>query len=68
VKLKKLLYELLDFVDDVLDPLNSRFAIKYIENIIHNGTGADKQLKVFNETKDLNKVVDLISGSFTKGI
>lgn len=65
---KQLLYELLDFVDEVLDPLGSRFAIKYIENIIKNGTGADRQLKVFEETKNLSNVVDLISGSFTKGV
>jgi carboxylate-amine ligase len=33
-----------------------------------NGTGADKQLKVFEETNDLSKVVDFITTEFTKGL
>jgi carboxylate-amine ligase len=33
-----------------------------------NGTGADKQLEVFNKTNDLSKVVDFITSEFTKGL
>ena len=32
--------------------------IAYIEKILERGTGADRQLKVFAETKDLKQVVD----------
>lgn len=60
VPTRDLIYELLDFVDDVLDELESREEIQYIQNILDNGTGAKKQLGVWHETKDLKKVVDLI--------
>ncbi|MEA5427539.1 MULTISPECIES: carboxylate-amine ligase [Arcicella] len=52
--------ELLDFVDDVLDELGSRQEVAYIKEILKNGTGADRQLAVFEETNDLKSVVDYI--------
>ncbi|MEA5401297.1 carboxylate-amine ligase [Arcicella sp. DC2W] len=52
--------ELLDFVDDVLDELGSRHEVAYIKEILKNGTGADRQLAVFDETNDLKSVVDYI--------
>ena len=60
VDTRLLLEELLAFVDDVVDELGSRKDIENIRNMIKNGTGADRQLAVFNETKDLTKVVDYI--------
>lgn len=68
VETKSLILELLDFVDDVVDELGSREQISYVHTILREGTGADKQLAVFNETNDLTKVVDLITGEFTKGL
>ena len=55
---RDLIYEYLEFVDDVLDELDSREEINYIHRILDIGTGADRQLKVFEETGDLKKVVD----------
>lgn len=55
-----LIGELMEFVDDVIDELGSREDINYIKEILKNGTGADRQLKVFHETQDLTKVVDYI--------
>jgi carboxylate-amine ligase len=60
VETRILLEELLAFVDDVVDELGSRKDIENIRNILKNGTGADRQLAVFKETKDLTKVVDYI--------
>jgi carboxylate-amine ligase len=37
----------LDFVDDVVDELGSREQINYVHQILKNGTGAAKQLAVF---------------------
>jgi glutamate---cysteine ligase / carboxylate-amine ligase len=68
VEFKSLILELLDFIDDVVDELGSREEINYLHTIIKEGTGADKQLKVFEETNDLKKVVDFVTGEFTKGI
>ncbi|WP_153798861.1 carboxylate-amine ligase [Foetidibacter luteolus] len=59
-----LIYELLDFVDDVVDQLGNRHAINYIHKMLENGTGADRQLKVYEESKSLVSVVDYIHDSF----
>jgi carboxylate-amine ligase len=58
VPLRDLILEYLDFVDDVVDGLGSRREINYIHRILEHGTGADRQLRIFQETGDLTKVVD----------
>jgi carboxylate-amine ligase len=60
VPARDLVREYLDFVDDVLDELDSRQELEYIHNIVDKGSGADRQLRVFQETGDLKKVVDYI--------
>src|ERR671913_227340 len=55
-----LIYELLDFVDDVVDHLGSRHAVNYISTMMEQGTGADRQLKVFEETGSMVSVMDYI--------
>ncbi len=60
VDTKLLINEFLEFVDDVVDDLGSRNEINYIKTILENGTGADRQLAVYNRTKNLNDVVDFI--------
>lgn len=57
---RELILEYLDFVDDVVDELGSRKEIAYIHKILEMGTGADRQLKVYEETGDLKRVVDYI--------
>jgi glutamate---cysteine ligase / carboxylate-amine ligase len=59
-----LINELLEFVDDVLDDLGSRHAVNYVTKMMDTGTGADRQLKVYEETNSLVSVVDYIHGSF----
>jgi carboxylate-amine ligase len=60
VPVRDLIYEYLQFVDDVVDELGSRNEINYIHRILENGTGADRQLRIYQETGDLTKVVDYI--------
>src|SRR6478672_6193638 len=57
VNTRVLIYELLDFVDDVLDPLGSRSAARFAEKILETGTGADRQLKVYEESGNLTAVM-----------
>ena len=57
---RELIEEYLEFVDDVLDELDSRKEVEYIREIMKMGTGADRQLKVFQETGDMKAVVDYI--------
>ena len=68
VNTRVLIYELLDFVDDVVDQLGSRHRLDIIQKIVEGGTGADKQLKVFEETNSLHKVVDFIQSQFLVNI
>jgi carboxylate-amine ligase len=57
---RELIEEYLDLIDDVLDELGSRKEIGYIRRMMEEGTGADRQLRIFQETGDLTKVVDYI--------
>ncbi len=57
---RELIEEYLEFVDDVLDELDSRKEVEYIREIMRMGTGADRQLKVFRKTGDMKAVVDYI--------
>jgi carboxylate-amine ligase len=59
---------LLDFVDDVVDHLGSRHHLSLIPKIIEEGTGADRQLAVYEETKSLKAVTDLIQSQFLLGV
>lgn len=68
VNTRVLIYELLDFVDDVVPHLGSRHAINFVHKILEQGTGADRQLAVFKENTNLNDVVDYISTSFLEGL
>ncbi len=63
-----LMDELLEFVDDEIDELGSRKEVEYVKEILKMGTGADRQLKIWNETKDINAVVDLIIKETVMGL
>ncbi|MCX8481110.1 MAG: carboxylate-amine ligase [Sediminibacterium sp.] len=63
---KSLILELLDFVDDVLDDLDSRKSVEYVLKMLQNGTGADRQLEVYKQRNDFKDVVDYIQSEFIK--
>lgn len=60
VPMRELMLEYLHFIDDVVDELGSRSEINYVYKMLENGSGADRQLRVFRETGDLKQVVDYI--------
>ncbi|MCE7068465.1 carboxylate-amine ligase [Dyadobacter sp. CY326] len=60
VEYKHLVGELLEFIDDVIDDLGSRKEVDYIHQIMEMGTGADRQLAVFEQTGSMSAVVDYI--------
>lgn len=68
VPTKDLIYELLEFVDDVVDELGSRHELRYIEKMLENGTGADRQLKIYQSTGDLKDVVDYLVRETNTGL
>src|ERR1700757_236498 len=57
VPMRSLIPELLELVDDVLDDLGSRGAVEYIHTILNEGTSAERQMRVFQQTGDLKAVV-----------
>jgi carboxylate-amine ligase len=57
VPMRELALELLAFVDDVVDELGSRRQVSGILDIVRDGTSADRQLRVYEETRDLKAVV-----------
>ncbi len=63
-----LAHELLDFVDDVVDELGSRHEVEYIQKILDMGTGADRQLDVWERTRDFRQVVDYIVEETAVGV
>lgn len=60
VAVQDLIAEYLDFVDDVVDELGSRQELSYIYEILKMGSGADRQVRVFEQSGDLKTVVDYI--------
>ena len=65
---RELLLEYLEFVDDVVDELDSRAEIEYVREILRTGCGADRQLRVFQDTGDLKKVVDYMASETQAGL
>ena len=67
--LRDLLEEYLALIDPVVDELGSREAINGVRKILETGTGADRQLKVFEESNhDLKAVVDYMAQETAAGL
>jgi glutamate---cysteine ligase / carboxylate-amine ligase len=68
VPMRDLALELLDFVDDVVDELGSRPAVAYVNVLLQEGTSADRQLRVFQQTGHLHAVVDHVAAETIAGV
>jgi carboxylate-amine ligase len=68
VPVRSLMNEMLDFVSDVIPELDSADELAYIHRIAEEGTGADRQLRVFAETGDMKAVVDYIIQQTEEGL
>ena len=67
--LRDLLEEYLALIDPIVDELGSREAIEGVRKIMATGTGADRQLKVFEATNgDLKAVVDYMAEETAAGL
>jgi carboxylate-amine ligase len=62
--------ELLDLVDDVLDDLGSRREILYLRALLSSpsGTGADRQMHLYQQTGKLTDVIQYLIGQTMRGI
>ncbi len=68
VPVRDLIMEYLAFVDEVLDELGSRTELEYIGTMLEQGSGADRQLRVFEETGSLRSVVDYMAAETKAGL
>jgi carboxylate-amine ligase len=68
VPMRALIPELLELVDDVVDDLGSRPAINYVNTIMKEGTSAERQIKVYEQTNDLKAVVRHIVAETRSGV
>src|SRR6202049_1468315 len=68
VPMRELIPELLEFVDDVVDELGSRSAVVYVHTIMNEGTSAERQLRVYQETGDLKAVVQHLVNETRGGV
>ena len=62
LSMRNSVHELLDFVGDVVDDLGSRDEINYLHALMEDrrGTGADRQIAVYNETGSTQAVTQFL--------
>ena len=68
VPVRDLMDEMLEFVSDVAPALGCVEELAHIRKMSAEGTGADRQLKVFAETGDLKSVVDYMIAQTEQGL
>ena len=65
---RELLEEMLEFVAEEGKELGNKCEIEHIERIMREGTGADRQLMVWERTQDVKAVVDQIVAETKEGL
>jgi carboxylate-amine ligase len=65
---RDLLHEMLEFVSAEAEELGNQEEIAHIERIMREGTGADRQLMVWERTQDVKAVVDQIVAETNEGL
>jgi carboxylate-amine ligase len=68
VDARSLLNELLEFVSTEVNDLGTQKEMAHIERIMREGTGADRQLAVWERTQDMKTVVDQIVTETYEGL
>src|ERR1039457_6029242 len=65
---RALLHEMLEFIATEVDELGSHAELAHIAKIMREGTGADRQLAVWERTHDMKAVVDHIVAETYEGL
>ena len=70
LSMRESLSELLDFVNDVVDDLGSRREMNYLRSLLEDprGTGADRQIALYQQTGSLDAVIRLLMQQTIQGI
>jgi carboxylate-amine ligase len=59
---------MLEFIADEVDELGNHAEMAHVERIMREGTGADRQLAVYERTQDMKAVVDRIVAETYEGL
>ena len=68
VETRSLIHEILEFIAPEVEELGSQREMAQIEKILRDGTGADRQLAVWDRTQDMKAVVDQIVAETNEGL
>ena len=68
VEIRSLIHEILEFIAPEVEELGSQREMRHIEKILREGTGADRQLAVWEQTQDTKAVVDQIVAETYEGL
>jgi carboxylate-amine ligase len=68
IETRSLIEEILEFISTEVDELGSHREMAHIEKILRQGTGADRQLTVWEQTQDMKAVVDQIVAETYEGL
>jgi carboxylate-amine ligase len=68
VETRSLIHELLEFVSTEVDELGSKREMAHVERILHEGTGADRQLASWERRHNMHDVVDRIVDETYEGL
>lgn len=65
---RSLIYELLEFLEDVINQLGTEEEMDYIHKMLQEGTSADRQLSTYEETDSMEAVVDQLIDETLEGV
>src|SRR5213082_1765199 len=65
---RELLHEMLEFIAPEIDELGNHAELSHIEKILREGTGAERQLAVWEQTHEIKAVVDHIVRETYEGL
>lgn len=70
IRMRDSIHELLDCVEDVVDDLGSRREMNYLRTLLDdpNGTGADRQIAIYQEHTDVDEVSKLLMRQTMQGL
>ncbi len=70
LSMRESISDLLDFVDDMIDDLGSRNEIDYLRRLLYDpqGTGADRQIALYEQTGSMEAVIQLLMQQTMQGI
>ncbi len=67
IPMRDLATEMVQWLDDVLDPLGVRAEVEHVFNILDGGTSADRQLAVYKKTQSFEAVIDHLAEETVAG-